>query len=455
MTSRFGFIHFHSSHPARGAGMRGVKMDKAELRIGFTVPKLNDIFCYDEIQNDVSQGFDRGKFMTSSNDATLPAILGGKPLRPEGPPVWPPAWEEVAQALKQCFDTGAWGRYHGPNCRLLTERLAAYHEVEFVELCCSGTFALELALRGLHIGAGDEVILADYDFPGNFNDILAVGARPVLIDLDPDNWNLNPDMIVDVISPATRAVLVSHLHGGMVPMKRVIDVARAHKLAVIEDACQTPGAIIEGRRAGAWGDVGVISFGGSKLLSAGRGGALLTSSPEIKQRVHLYCNRGNHAFPLSELQATVLLPQLERLDHRNLARAANVSRLAENLKHVDGLRLLKNQAPSTSPAYYKVGFQYSPQYFDGLSREQFAQAAQAEGLDFNAGFRSYHLCRSSRRFRAAGDLTVASAADAKMLILHHPILLENHASVDQIHLFVKKLSRWADSIKSHLSAQNF
>ncbi len=99
-------------------------------------------------------------------------------------------------------------------------------------------------------------------------------------------------------------------------MSRVVNIAHEHGLAVIEDACQMPGALIEGRKAGTWGDIGVISFGGSKLLSAGRGGALLTSSPEIKQRVQIYCQRGNHAYPLSELQATVLLPQLERLDQK-------------------------------------------------------------------------------------------------------------------------------------------
>src|SRR5262245_52341453 len=267
--------------------------------------------------------------MSTSNDPTLPAILGGKPIRPEGPPAWPPAWEEVSQAIKHSLDEGGWGLYHGPNTRLLAELLSSYHDVEFVELCCSGTFAIELALRALQIGPGDEVILASYDFIGNFNDIVAVGARPVLIDLDPHNWNLNPELIVEAISPATRAILVSHLHGGVVPMSRVVNIARGRGLAVIEDACQMPGALIGGRKAGTWGDIGVISFGGSKLLSAGRGGALLTSSPEIKQRVQVYCNRGNHAYPLSELQATVLLPQLERLDQRNQVRAESVSMLTE------------------------------------------------------------------------------------------------------------------------------
>src|SRR5262245_23601267 len=385
--------------------------------------------------------------MSTPNDPTLPAILGGKPLRPEGPPAWPRAWEEVALAVKQSLDQGGWGLYHGPNSRLLTERLSSYHEIEFVELCCSGTFAIELALRALQIGPGDEVILASYDFIGNFNDVVAVGARPVLIDLDPNNWNINPELIGEAISPSTRAILVSHLHGGVVPMKQVVEIAREHNLRVIEDACQMPGAVIEGRKVGTWGDVGVLSFGGSKLLSAGRGGALLTSSPEIRQRAQVYCNRGNHAYPLSELQATVLLPQLERLDQRNQARAVSVSKLADSLKSVSGLRLLDNRESAVFPGYYKLGFQYDSDGFDGLSREMFVQAARAEGIEFNAGFRALHLCRSSRRFRKSGDLAVATIADSNMLVLHHPALLEGDEAIDQVTRGVHKIRAWADSIK--------
>lgn len=386
--------------------------------------------------------------MTTTADAELPAIIGGNPVFPAGPPAWPPAWEEVAQALQRSLAEGTWGLYHGPNTRLLTERLAAYHAVEFVELCCSGTFAIELALRALQIGAGDEVILAGYDFIGNFNDIVAVGARPVLIDLDPDNWNLNPELIAEAISPATRAILVSHLHGGVVPMSRVVNIARGHGLAVIEDACQMPGALIEGRRAGTWGDVGVISFGGSKLLSAGRGGALLTSAPEIKQRVQVYCNRGNHAYPLSELQATVLLPQLEKLEQRNRIRAESVAQLAERLKIIAGLRPLRNQLSAALPGYYKLGFQYDAAGFAGLSRALFVQAAKAEGIEFNVGFRAFHLCRSSRRWRKPGALTEAERADANMLVLHHPILLGTDEAIDQLIKGIYKISSGAEVIKA-------
>ncbi len=230
-------------------------------------------------------------------------------------------------------------------------------------------------------------------------------------------------------------------------MKRVIEIAREHGLMVIEDACQMPGAMIEGRKAGTWGDVGVLSFGGSKLLSAGRGGALLTSSPEIRQRTQLYCNRGNHAYPLSELQATVLLPQLERLDQRNRERAVSVTKIEESLKSITGLRLLDNREAPVFPGYYKLGFQYDADKFNGLSRDSFAQAALSEGIEFKAGYRALHLCRSSRRFRKSGELAVATEADSNMLVLHHPALLEGEEAIDQVTRSIYRLRDWAGSIK--------
>jgi dTDP-4-amino-4,6-dideoxygalactose transaminase len=184
------------------------------------------------------------------------------------------------------------------------------HQVEHVLPCASGTIAVELALRGLGVVAGDEVILAAYDFGGNFRAIDAIGARPVLVDIGLNHWCLDADLLSQAISKSTRAVIVSHLHGTLANMRRIMEVAKDMQLGIVEDACQVPGAIVQGRPAGSWGDVGVLSFGGSKLLTAGRGGALLTSRADVFQRAKIYHERGNQAFPLSELQCAVLPPQI-------------------------------------------------------------------------------------------------------------------------------------------------
>src|SRR5262249_54776035 len=281
--------------------------------------------------------------MNASAGTSLPALLGGTPVRPEGPPPWPPADSAVLDALQAAFRDGSWGKYHGVYVERLEERLQEYLGVEHVVPCGSGTFAVELALRALKVGPGDEVVMAAYDYPGNFLNIHAVGATPVLVDVNPGNWNLNPEALAAAFGPATRAVIVSHLHGGVVPMAEVMALAQAHGVAVIEDAAQCPGALIQGKRAGTWGDAGILSFGGSKLLTAGRGGALLTRHADVHQRARTWLFRGNQVCPLSELQAAVLLPQLDRLDDRNRKRRDSVALLAELLRPVPGLRLFTNR----------------------------------------------------------------------------------------------------------------
>lgn len=357
---------------------------------------------------------------------------------PGQPTSWPPADPEIEAALRGAFADGSWGRYHGPHGRRLADALAEMHDVEFVSLCCSGTFAVELALRAVQVGAGDEVILAGYDYPGNFRAIEAVGARPVLVDVDRRNWNLDPACLNEAIGSRTRAVIASHLHAGVVPIREVRDFTQEHGLTLIEDACQATGATIEGRPAGSWGDVGVLSFGGSKLLTAGRGGALLTRSGEIHQRAKIVCEHGNHAFPLSELQAAVLVPQLARLAERNRQRMAAAERFLKGLASAPGLRPLLNRVAAL-PAFYKLGMRFVPEELSGCSRAEFLTLIQSDGISLDAGFRGFGL-RGPRRCRAAGELIESRSAAERCVVLHHPLLLE---PVDVVERAAETIARVA------------
>src|SRR5262249_58956237 len=138
---------------------------------------------------------------------------------------------------------------------------------------------------------------------------------------------------------------------------------------------------------GTWGDAGVLSFGGSKLLTAGRGGAILTAKHTIAQRARIWQMRGNLVAPLSELQAAVLRPQLAGLDENNRNRASRVAMLREALSDVPGLGLFEVNLEESQPAYYKVGFLYDAQAF-GLERTLFRMALHYEGLSIDEGFRA-------------------------------------------------------------------
>ena len=354
--------------------------------------------------------------------ADLPALLGGTPIRPGEPPPWPIPDVDVLLALQAAFQDGSWGKYHGPNVERLEERLAQFHAVDFAHVCSSGTVAVELALRAFKIGPGDEVLLAAYDYGGNFLSVHALGAQPVLVDVCAGNWNLDSSQIEKALGPKTRAIIVSHLHGGLVDMRAVMEVARNRGVGVIEDAAQAPGAGVQGRAAGTWGDLGILSFGGSKLLTAGRGGAIVTSRADLHQRLRVLAHRGNWVYPLSELQAAVLLPQLDKLDKRNAARARAVRILGERLRSLPGLQPFANNLENSAPGYYKLGLQYDAGRF-GLSRSRFVAAVRAEGIALDEGFKSLHVGRSPNRFRAVSPLQEATRAHAGTVVLHHPVLL--------------------------------
>jgi perosamine synthetase len=381
---------------------------------------------------------------------SLPALLGGPPIRPQGPPPWPPPDEDIVHALQAVYADGSWGRYHGNYVERLETVLRGYHQVPFALACGSGTFAVELALRALRIGAGDEVILAAYDYPGNFLSVHAVGAMPVLVDVDRDNWNFDPNRLTAAVGPNVKAIIVSHLHAGMVPMRELTNLAKDFGLAVIEDAAQVPGAMVQGQKAGTWGDVAILSFGGSKLLTSGRGGALLTKRADVYQRARTHFFRGNQLCPLSELQAAVLLPQLEKLDQRNDLRAGNVRRLCELVRGIPGIRPFVNRTTEVEPGYYKLGFQFDQKAF-GLERSKAVAALRAEGIAFDEGFHALHIGRSPRRYRAVAELPEAERAHAGCLVLHHPVLLGDAADIEQVAAAVRKIHQHAPALDGPLA----
>ncbi|WP_158264778.1 DegT/DnrJ/EryC1/StrS family aminotransferase [Blastopirellula marina] len=340
---------------------------------------------------------------------------------------WPLAEEPaVKEALLRAYEDGSWGRYHGPHVERLEAELAQMHGVKHALVCASGTIAVQIALRSLNPRPGDEVILAAYDFPGNFRAIQDAGQFPVLVDIDPRTWCLDPEQIEGAIGEKTVAIIVSHLHGGQAKMARIKQIAQSHGIAVIEDACQATGAIIEGKRAGAAGDVGVLSFGGSKLITAGRGGALLTDRDDCVQRAKIFCERGNHAFPLSELQAAVILPQLKQLDARNRTRDINVQRLRESLRELEE-KLRPVEIERDRPAFYKHAW-----LCDSAARaERIVALAEVNQLPIGAGFRGF-LKRPSSQTRKSGKLPASEAASRQTILLHHPILLKEREAIDWI-----------------------
>ena len=362
---------------------------------------------------------------------------GMTPSNPAGPTVegspfpWPRADEEVQHALEEAYRTGSWGRYWGPNCDQLVEALCRRFRRDHAMLCASGTIAVELALRGCGVGPGDEVILAGYDFPGNFRAIEAVGARPLLVDVDRQRWCLDVEQLASVTSQRVTAVIVSHLHGGLADMEKLVALSRNRGWHVVEDACQQPGATLAGRPVGSWGDVGVFSFGGSKLLTAGRGGAVVTDDPAVHQRMKIFAERGNQVFPLSELQAAVVLPQLKKLDRHNALRSERIEIIRQGTCDLQQWLRPVTNSHEGQPAYYKFAWSFVPAESDPHLRDQVLGLLQSRGVPVDAGFRGF-VGRSERRCSKHGSLQESQGLSQSTVLLHHPVLLANENAAHQV-----------------------
>ncbi len=335
---------------------------------------------------------------------------------PAGPP-GPPERPDVAAAVAACAARGGWREYRGAEHAGLAAELAARFQAPHVELVASGTLATELALRGARVGPGAEVLLSAYDFKGNAAAVLALGATPVLIDADPCTGQMDVAAAELVTRPAVRAVVASHLHGGMVDMPRLRRLADARGWTLVEDCCQCPGATLAGRPAGGWGHAATLSFGGSKLLAASRGGAVLSGDPGLMQRLRLWLERGNHAAPLSELQAAALRPQLATLDADRARRAAGVAALLAEFGEEPALRPFAMPLADAAPDWYKLGFRCF-----GVPRAALILAAKAEGIALDSGFRAAHRSFAPSRFVAIGPLPAATGMDEDTVVLHHPAL---------------------------------
>jgi len=222
--------------------------------------------------------------------------------------------QEIAASIQSLLANGQWASYRAPVLDHLKAEIANRIRVSNVRLCSSGSIAMELALRGCGLKEGDEVICPALDYPGNIRAVRLVGASPVVVDVAENRWTLDVEKMADAASDRTRAVIVSHLYGEIADVVTLRKTCDDRGWLLIEDVCQMPGGTIDHSPLGSFGHVAAFSFGGSKPITAGSGGAVVTSDERISQRITSYIDRPSELSPLSPLQAAVLLPQWRRLD---------------------------------------------------------------------------------------------------------------------------------------------
>ncbi len=258
-------------------------------------------------------------------------------------------------------------------CDFILGEAVGLFEQEFAEFCgakhalgvASGTDALQVACRALDIGPGDEVIVPAFTFVATALGVTLAGAKPVLVDVDPETALIDPEKVADAITPRTKAILPVHLYGQFCEMEPLLEIARQHGLRVVEDAAQAHGASNQlngGARAGAMGSIGCFSFYPGKNLGAyGDGGAVTTNDPELYERLVLLRNWGSRKkyhheemglnSRLDTVQAQVLRVKLKRLDGWNQRRRELAAMYDQALRDVHGITLTRTDPNSVYHLY--------------------------------------------------------------------------------------------------------
>ncbi len=328
------------------------------------------------------------------------AILGGKPLRTAEFSPWPQYLPADEQRVQDVVRSRRWGGYPVPNryAGEFAERFAAMHGAKFGLCLANGTIALVAALQAAKIGFGDEVIVPAYTWDGSAIAVLLVGGIPIFADIDPDTYCLSVESARAVITSRTRAIMPVHLAMRFVEMDGLQELARQHGLKIIEDCAHAHGGSYQGLGSGSMGDLGCFSFQESKLMTSGEGGIVITSNLEYFERLQSIVNCGRASltdqfqsrtlgsnYRITELQAALLIGQLDMLPELAATRARRAQRLSQALSAIPGIRPLPPQPEITRDTIYCYIFQYRPGSVQ-IARDLFVAALDAEGIPCDGRF---------------------------------------------------------------------
>lgn len=344
------------------------------------------------------------------------AIRGGTPVRTKPFTSWPIYDEGESRGLQRVLESKNWGGYPCPNtlAREFAGKFARFHDAEYGVAVANGTVSLELALQAAGVGHGDEVIVPAYTWEGTAAAVLFSGATPVFVDVSESTYCLDSELIEAAITSRTRAIIPVHLGFRFADMDRIMEIAARRNLFVLEDCAHAHGGRWRNKGAGSIGHAGSFSFQTSKLMTAGEGGAVITSDIDLADQIIRLANCGRparreslnqpalgHNYRMTEFQAAILLSQLERLEEQTLIRERRTEQLEKGLESIKGIGLSPRDPRITRQASYHYVFRYDAAAFGGVHRNAFVAALVAEGIPCDGRF--YEAVYRSSLFQFAAD----------------------------------------------------
>jgi dTDP-4-amino-4,6-dideoxygalactose transaminase len=412
------------------------------------------------------------------------ALLGGKPTKTNSFPEWPQYDDHERKALMDVLESRVWWRTPGTQTMKFEQEFATFQDARYGIAVTNGTAALEIALAAIGVGPGDEVIIPDFTFVATASAVLSVGALPVMVDVTPDTYCIDPDAIEAAITSHTKAIIAVHLGGHPADMDRLLEVAVNNKLRLVEDSSHAHGSEWKGKKVGAIGDIGTFSFQSSKLITAGEGGIITTNDQELERLARSIhdCGRmpgewfyshfiyGSN-YRLSEWQGAVLRTQLARLPQQADIRTRNAAWLDRELPKISGISPQTQDSRCTSNGHYAYIFAYDKALFNGVPTERFIQALNAEGIPTQASYPPIHALDVFQSGKYRAKLTGHQKEEQHAFLqavypntmrgawetvwLPHSVLLGTEADMVKIIAAIRKIQENADELAAYKAGEKF
>ncbi|MBN1692930.1 MAG: DegT/DnrJ/EryC1/StrS family aminotransferase [Dehalococcoidales bacterium] len=338
------------------------------------------------------------------------ALFGGEKVRKQPFPPHPIIGEEEKRAVMEVLESGKISTFiaqsgelflGGKKIRQFEKDYTEYYDIKYAVAFNSATSALHAAIVACGLKPGEEVIVPPYTFTSTATSVLMHNCIPVFVDIKPDIFCLDPAKIESAITPRTRAIMPVHLFGHPADMDQIMSIANQHKLRVIEDCAQSPGAIYKGKLVGNIGNCGIFSFTETKNIMTGEGGMLITNDKEIAEIARMVRNHGEVIFEgqsqrtyrsdilgwnyrMTEMEAALGIVQFRKMDELNQIRIELSEYLASKLADIDGL-IPPVAYPDVKHARHAFAIKYSEARI-GIPRDTFVKALAAEGIPFGAGY---------------------------------------------------------------------
>ena len=325
------------------------------------------------------------------------ALFGGDPVRKTPFFTWPRVVDGQQEKLINTLVNDSWG-IGSESIRELEDKFALFHEAKSCIAVNTGTNALWVALKAAGVSSGDEVIIPAYTFIATATAVLMANATPVFVDIEPNTFNMDPNLIESAITDRTKVIIPVHIGGNPADMESIIDLAMKHKLIIIEDAAQAHGAEWDGKKVGALHKGGIFSFQSSKNMSAGEGGAIVSNDEDFMDTCFAYYNCGRHRdgdwyehriiggnHRMSAMAASLLIPQFETIENDMRIRDKNRQKLDQALSDMD-LEITHRYKKVTRESNHLYLLRYKAENFNDISREKFFDAMRAEGVYTYAGY---------------------------------------------------------------------